>query len=52
MHIILTIVSVSYAFFACWNSVVSLRTNKDRRNYVALVTGGIVLIAIGQQLLG
>lgn len=51
-HIVLTIVAASYAFFACWKSVVSLRTNKDTRNYIALVIGGIVLIAIVKQLLG
>ena len=52
LHIVLTVVAASYAFFACWNSVVNLRTNKDGRNYAALVIGGIVLIAIGQQLMG
>jgi len=47
----LTIVSATYAFLACRNALKSLRTNKDPKNYIALVIGGLLLLGIGRQIL-
>ena len=42
----LMIVSGVYAFLACKNSLKSLQTNKNPRNYIALVLGGLLLLGI------
>jgi hypothetical protein len=47
----LTIVSAIYAFLACRNALKSLKTNKDSKNYIALVIGGLLLLGIGRQIL-
>jgi hypothetical protein len=46
LYFILTIISGIYAFLACKNSIKSLRTNKNTRNYIALFLGGILLLGI------
>jgi hypothetical protein len=51
MFFILTIVSGVYAFLACKNSLKSLRTNKNTRNYIALFLGGILLLLIAAQII-
>jgi hypothetical protein len=51
LYYILTIVSGVYAFLACRNSLKSLRTNKNNRNYIALTIGGLLLLGIGRQIL-
>ena len=50
LYYILTIVSGIYAFLACKNSLKSLRTNKDTRNYIAIVIGGLLLLGITRQI--
>ena len=52
MYFILTIVSGVYAFLACRNSLKSVQTNKNPRNYIALLIGGLLLIGIARQILG
>ena len=47
----LTILSAIYAFLACRNALKSLKTNKDPKNYIALVIGGLLLLGIGRQIL-
>jgi hypothetical protein len=46
VYFILTIISGIYAFLACKNSLKSLRTNKNTRNYIALLLGGLLLLGI------
>ena len=46
LYFILTIISGVYAFLACRNSLKSLRTNKNTRNYIALLLGGLLLLGI------
>ena len=43
-YFILTIVSDVYAFLACRNSIISLRTNTNTKNYIALLLGGLLLL--------
>ncbi|HSZ35365.1 MAG TPA: hypothetical protein VK772_18770 [Puia sp.] len=50
LYFILTIVSGLYAFLACRNSLKSLRTNKNTRNYIALLLGGFLLLGIARQI--
>lgn len=52
LYYLLTVVSGVYAFLACRNSLKSLRTNKNTRNYIALVIGGLLLLGIIRQILG
>jgi hypothetical protein len=49
LYFILTIISGIYAFLACKNSLKSLRTNKNTRNYIALLLGGLLLLGIVRQ---
>ena len=49
VYLILTIVSGIYAFLACKNSFKSLKTNKNTRNYIALLLGALLLIGIARQ---
>jgi hypothetical protein len=46
-----TAVSGIFAFLACRNSLKSLKTNKDIRNYLALVLGSLLLLGIARQIL-
>jgi threonine/homoserine/homoserine lactone efflux protein len=46
LYFLLTIVSGAFAFLACRNALNSLRTDKNRRNYIALVIGGLLLLDI------
>jgi hypothetical protein len=50
MYFILTIASGVYAFLACRNSLKSLQTNKNSRNYIALLISGLLLIGIASQI--
>jgi hypothetical protein len=50
-YYVLTTVSGVYAFLAFRNALKSLKTNKDSRNYIALVIGGLLLLGIGRQIL-
>jgi hypothetical protein len=47
----LTAVSGVYAFLACRNALKSLKSNKNIKNYIALITGGLLLLGIGRQIL-
>jgi len=47
----LTFISGVYAFLACRNSLKSLKTNNNSRNYIALVIGGLLLLGICRQVL-
>ncbi|HVY75193.1 MAG TPA: hypothetical protein VG890_10205 [Puia sp.] len=51
IYYLLTIVSVIYAFLACRDSVKSLRTNKNYRNYIALAIGVLLLLGVCRQIL-
>ena len=51
VYYVLTIVSGVYAFLACKNSLRSLQTNKNARNYIALIIGGLLLLGIVRQIL-
>jgi hypothetical protein len=50
-YFMLTAVSGVYAFLACKNALKSLKTNKNWKNYIALVIGGLLLIGISRQIL-
>ena len=49
---ILTGVSGVFAFLACRGSLRSLKTDKNVRNYIALVIGGLLLIGICKLIFG
>jgi len=46
LYFAMIIVSGVFAFVAVKNSLMSLKTNKDNRNYIALVIGGILLLGV------
>ena len=48
LYFVLTIVSGVYAFLACRGALKSLKTNKNPRNYIALLIGGLLLIGIAR----
>ena len=48
LYYALTAVSGIYAFLACRNSLKSLKTNKNTKNYIALVIGGVLLLGIAR----
>ena len=51
LYYVLTIISGFYAFLACRNSLKSLKMNKDIRNYIALVIGGLLVLGICRQII-
>jgi hypothetical protein len=51
LYYLLTIVSGVYAFLACRDSLKSLKTDKNVRNYIALVIGGLLLLGICREIL-
>lgn len=52
LNYILTIASGVFAFLACRNSLKSLKTDKNVRNYIALVIGGLLLFGICRLIIG
>jgi H+/Cl- antiporter ClcA len=50
-YFVLTAVSGVYAFMACKNALKSLRSNKNIKNYIALIIGCLLLLGIGRQML-
>ncbi len=51
LYYLLMVISGLYAFGACKGSLQSLQTNKNPRNYAALVIGGILLLGICRQVI-
>jgi hypothetical protein len=50
-YYVLTIISGICAFLACRNALKSLKTNRDIKNYIALLIGGLLLLGICRQIL-